>query len=163
MGRPEITIPSAPFVYGGDPELLCRECQLPCRLDHMSVDCLRRLFLQGLLQCTYLVHGYCFLTEPPGCVFDNGGVHDTYWLNALKQYFHNVEDIESKDPDFVRYVEELKTLIDNSIATRQVSLCRYIEEYYNRLMESGGGMSEEMMERLDEAYIALLGGTSRKR
>jgi hypothetical protein len=60
-------------------------------------------------------------------------------------------------------VEELKRLIDSSIESRQVSLCRYLEEYYNRVMEIGGGMSEEMMERLDEAYIALLGGTTRKR
>ncbi|UCH84858.1 MAG: hypothetical protein JSW50_03985, partial [Candidatus Latescibacterota bacterium] len=117
----------------------------------------------GMVQCTYLVHGYCFLTEHPGCIFDNGGSHDTYWLNALNQYFHNVEDVESEDPDFVRYVEELKILIDSNIATHQVQLCRYIEEHYNRVMETGGGMSEEIMERLDEAYIALLGGTSRKR
>jgi hypothetical protein len=163
MGRPEIVIPAAPYVYGGAPETLCRECQLPCRLADMGVDCLRRFFLQGYLHCTYLVHGYCFLIEKPGCVFDNGGNHDTYWMNALNQYFHNVEDVESKDPNFVRYMDELKMLIDNSIQSRQVSLCRYLEEYYNRALETGGGMSEEMMERLDEAYIALLGGTSRKR
>jgi len=163
MGRPEIKIPTAPFVYGGDPETLCRECQLPCRLDEMSIDCLRRLFLQGFLQCTYLVHGYCFLIDEAGCVFDNGGAHDSYWMRSLNQYFHNVEDVKGEDPNFVRYVDELKRLIDNSIDTRQVSLCRYVEEYYNRVMETGGGMSEEMMERLDEAYITLLSGTTRKR
>ncbi len=163
MGRPEIIKPAAPFIYGGEAEPLCRECQLPCRLDETSVDCLRRMFLQGFLQCTYLVHGYCFLIDEPGCVFDNGGMHEKYWMNLLNQYFHNVGDAASKDPNFVRNAAELKRLIDDSIQRRQVSLCRYLEEYYNRVMETGGGMSEETMERLDEAYIALLGGTSRKR
>lgn len=163
MGRPEIIIPPAPYVYGGELEPLCRECGLPCRLEEMGVDCLRRFFAQGYLQCTYLVHGYCFLVEESGCVFDNGGAHDTYWMNLLNLYFHNVRGVQPNDPDFVRNVEELKRLIDDSIQTRQVSLCRYLEEHYNRVMETGGGMSEEMMERLDEAYIALLGGTLRKR
>ena len=163
MGRPEIKVPKHAFVYGGDAEPLCRECQLPCTMDETSVDCYRRFFLQGLLQCTYFVHGYCFLTENPGCVFDNGGDHDTYWMNLLNQYFHNVEDVEQKDPDFVQRVEELKSLIADHIENRQVSLCRYLEEMYNRVMETGGGMSEEMMEKLDEAYIALLSGTSRKK
>lgn len=163
MGSPEIKVPDPPFLYGGEAESLCRDCQLPCRLDETSVDCFRRFFLQGFLQCTYFVHGYCFLVEKPGCVFDNGGLHDAYWMNLLNQYFHNVRDIESKDPDFVQRVEELKRLIDDQIESRRVSICRYLEEYYNRVMETGGGMSEEMMERLDEAYIALLGGTSRKR
>ncbi|UCG51547.1 MAG: hypothetical protein JSW58_15390 [Candidatus Latescibacterota bacterium] len=162
MGRPEIKVPDMPFAYGGDPETLCRECQLPCKLDETSVDCFRRFFLQGLLQCTYFVHGYCFLVEKPGCVFDNGGEHDTYWMNLLNQYFHNVKDIESNDPDFVKRVEELKRLIADQLGSRQMALCRYLEELYNRIMETGGGMSEEMMERLDEAYIALLGGTPRK-
>jgi hypothetical protein len=162
MGRPEIEVPDAPFVYGGEAETLCRECQLPCKLMKTSTDCFRRFFLQGLLQCTYFVHGYCFLEKEKGCVFDNGGKHDVYWMNLLNQYFHNVKDIESKDPDFVKRVEQLKALIDQHIASRQVSLCRYIEEYYNRVMETGGGASEEMMDKLDQAYIALLSGTSRK-
>ena len=71
MGRPEIRVPQRRFVYGGEAETLCRECQLPCRLDETSVDCFRRFFLQGLLQCTYFVHGYCFLVDKAGCVFDN--------------------------------------------------------------------------------------------
>jgi hypothetical protein len=162
MGRPEIKVPDYAFVYGGDAEALCRECQLPCKLDETSIDCFRRFFLQGYLQCTYFVKGYCFLTDKKGCVFDNGGEHDTYWMNLLNQYFHNVKDVEAKDPDFVKRVDELKQLIKEQIENRQVSLCRYLEEYYNRVMETGGGMSEEMMEALDEAYIALLDGTSRK-
>ena len=84
-------------------------------------------------------------------------------MNLLNQYFHNVEDVEDKDPDFVKRVKELKSLISGHIESRQVSLCRYLEEIYNRIMETGGGMSEEMMEKLDEAYMALLGGTSRKK
>lgn len=163
MGRPEIEVPQLPFVYGGDEELLCRECQLPCQLDVTSIDCFRRFFLQGMLQCTYFVHGYCFLVEKDGCVFDNNGEHDTYWMNLLNQYFHNVKDIEDKDPDFVQRVEELKQLINDQIETNQVSLCRYLEEIYNRAMETGGGLSEEMMDKLDEAFIAQLGGTPRKR
>ena len=163
MGRPEIKVPPYPFVYGGDAEQLCRECQLPCHLDETSVDCFRRFFLQGYLQCTYFVHGYCFLQDAPGCVFDNGGQHDTYWMTALNQYFHNVKDIDLKDPDFVKHVDQLKDIIDQQIADRQVALCRYIEEFYNRILETGGGMGEEMMERLDEAYISQLAGTSRKR
>ena len=162
MGRPEIEIPEPPFLYGGDAEGLCRECQLPCQFDKTPVDCFRRFFLQGFFQCTYFVHGYCFLVEQDGCVFDNGGKHDTYWMNLLNQYFHNVTDIESKDPDFVKNVEGLNRLIEEQIANQQVSLCRYLEEQYNRTMESGGGLSEEMMEGLDDAYIALLTGTPRK-
>jgi hypothetical protein len=162
MGRPEIEVPEVPFAYGGDAETLCRECRLPCTLNRTSTDCLRRFFLQGFLQCTYFVHGYCFLVKEDGCVFDNGGKHDVYWMNLLNQYFHNVKDMETKDPNFVKRVEQLKGLIDDHIANRQVSLCRYVEEYYNRCMETGGGLSEEIMETLDQAYIALLDGTPRK-
>jgi hypothetical protein len=162
MGRPEIKVPEFPFVYGGDVESFCRECQLPCQLDKTSVDCARRFFLQGYIQCTYFVRGYCFLVEEDGCVFDNGGKHDNYWRSLLNQYFHNVNDVESRDPDFVRHVEELKRLIDEQIQNRQVSLCRYLEEVYNRAMETGGGLSEEMMDALDEGYISLLAGTTRK-
>ncbi|NIM19498.1 MAG: hypothetical protein GTO51_03855 [Candidatus Latescibacteria bacterium] len=163
MGRPEIKVPSLPFVYGGEAEMLCRECQLPCKLDVMSIDCYRRFFLQGMLQCTYFIYGYCFLVEKPGCVFDNGGQHEDYWLRLLNDYFHNVKNVEETDPDFARNSEELKKLVFTQIENRQVSLCRYIEETYNRVMETGGGLSEEMMEKLDEAYLALLGGTSRKK
>jgi hypothetical protein len=162
MGRPEIEIPDYRFVYGGQAEELCRDCQLPCQLDVTSVDCYRRFFLQGLLQCTYFVNGYCFLVDKAGCVFDNGGEHETYWMNLLNQYFHNVKDVEEKDPEFVKRAEELKGLIAEQIENRQVSLCRYLEEIYNRAMETGGGLSEEMMDKLDEAYIALLSGTPRK-
>lgn len=127
------------------------------------MDCLRRFFLQGLLQCTYFVHGYCFLIDEPGCVFDNGGEHDAYWMNLLNQYYHNVGDVETTDPDFIKRAGELKRLVDDQILSRRVSLCRYLEEFYNRVMETGGGMSEEMMERLDDAYMSLLSGTSRKK
>ena len=163
MGRPEIEVPEAPYVYGGVLEPLCRECQLPCQLEVTSVDCFRRFFLQGMLQCTYLVYGYCFLIDKPGCVFDNGGDHDTYWMNLLNEYFHNVTRQEESDPEFVQRREELRKLVFEQIDNRQVSLCRYFEEYYNRLMEDGGGMSEEIMVKLDDAYLALLAGTTRKR
>ena len=163
MGRPEIEVPEAPYVYGGNNETLCRECQLPCQLDVTSVDCFRRFFLQGMLQCTYLIYGYCFLIDKSGCVFDNAGDHDTYWMNLLNEYFHNVTHREESNPEFVRRAEELKRLVFEQIDNRQVSLCRYFEEYYNRLMEDGGGMGEEVMEKLDEAYLSLLSGTTRKR
>ena len=163
MGRPEIKVPKFSFVYGGEAEPLCRECQLPCKLDTTSVDCYRRFFLQGMLQCTYFVFGYCFLVDEPGCVFDNGGKHDTYWMNVLNQYFHCVTDISDRDPNFKLNAEELRKLIDKQIGDRQVSLCRYLEEIYDRVMETGGGLNEEIMDALDEAYIALLGGTSRKK
>jgi len=116
-----------------------------------------------MLQCTYFVYGYCFLVDRPGCVFDNGGDHDTYWHGLLSDYFHNVGDREESDPDFARNSEELKRLVFEQIKDRQVSLCRYFEEVYHRIMEEGGGLSEEMMEHLDEAYLALLAGTTRKR
>ena len=163
MGRTEIEVPEAPYAYGGDKVGLCRECQLPCTLNVTSPDCFRRFFLQGMLECTYFVRGYCFLNTEPGCVFDNGGHHEDYWLNLLNDYFHNVKDRKETDPDFVRNAVELKKLVSQQIEDRQVQLCRYFEEYYNRIMEEGGGVSEEIMEKLDEAYLALLAGTTRKR
>jgi len=162
MGRPEIKIPEAPYVYGGDRTGLCRECQLPCRLDETAPDCFRRFFLQGMLSCTYFVFGYCFL-DRPGCVFDNGGDHDRYWLNLLHDYFHNVAGREESEPDFAHRREQLMRLVREQIDNRQISLCRYFEEVYHRALENGGGMSEDVMGRLDEAYLALLAGTSRKR
>jgi hypothetical protein len=162
MGRPEIRVPGAPYVYGGDKVRLCRDCQLPCRLEETSPDCFRRFFLQGMLQCTYFVFGYCFLADRSGCVFDNGGDHDTYWMNLLNDYFHNVARREESDPDFVRRRRELVELVNDQITNRQVPLCRYFEEVYNRILEDGGGMSEDMMSRLDDAYLSLLSGTTRK-
>lgn len=162
MGRPDIKVPEAPYVYGGEKEQLCRECRLPCQHDVTSVDCFRRFFLQGMLQCTYLVYGYCFLIDRPGCVMDNGGDHDTYWLHLLNDYFHNVRGRDETDPDFSRRAEEVRALVRERIENREVSLCRYVEEYYNRVMEDGGGHSEDVMEQLDEAYLALLRGTRRK-
>ncbi len=115
-----------------------------------------------MLHCTYFVYGYCFLVDEPGCVMDNGGKHDTYWLNLLNDYFHNVRDREDTDPDFALHSEELKSLVFEWINNRQVSLCRYVEEYYDKVMENGGGLSEEVMDKLDDAYLALLRGTKRK-
>jgi hypothetical protein len=161
MGRPEIKIPAAPYVFGSDREHLCRECQLPCQFDETSVDCFRRFFLQGMVQCTYNVYGYCFL-DRPGCVFDNGGEFDRYWLGLLRQYFHNVDGRKESDEAFVRHREEVTRLVDEQISNRQVPLCRYFEEYYNRLLEDGGGLSEDVMSRFDEAYLSLLSGTTRK-
>jgi hypothetical protein len=163
MGRPDIEVPEAPYAYGGNKVELCRDCQLPCKLKVTSPDCFRRFSLQGMLECSYFVYGYCFLNTEPGCVFDNGGHHEDYWLNLLNDYFHNVKNREESDPDFVKNADELKKLVSQQIQDRQVQLCRYIEEYYNRIMEEGGGLSEDIMERLDEAYLALLSGTSRKR
>ena len=163
MGRVDIEVPHVPYMYGGAQEQLCRECRLPCALEVTSVDCVRRFFLQGMLHCTYLVYGYCFLNEVNGCVLDNGGEHEAYWMKLLNEYFHNVMNREETEPDFVRRSEELKKLVFDQIDDRQVPLCRYFEEYYHRIMEDGGGMSEAMMEKLDEAYLSLLAGTSRKR
>jgi hypothetical protein len=163
MGRPEIEVPEAPYTYGGDKERLCRDCRLPCRLDVTSPDCFRRFFLQGMLHCTYFVYGYCFLVDRPGCVFDNGGEHDTYWLQLLKEYFHNVTGRKEDEADFARRRAELIHLVSEQIESRQVSLCRYFEEFYHKVLEDGGGASEDVMTRLDDAYLALLSGTSRKR
>lgn len=163
MGRPEIKIPPAPYVYGADNELLCRECRLPCKLDETSVDCFRRFFLQGMLHCTYFVYGYCFLMEQSGCVFDNGGEYESYWLNLLNDYFHNVRQRSESDADFARNAETVRALAREQIESRRVPLCRYFEEVYNRAMEDGGGLSEDVIEKLDEAYLALLSGTTRKR
>jgi hypothetical protein len=116
-----------------------------------------------MLQCTYFVYGYCFLVDRPGCVFDNGGDHDQYWLQLLNDYFHNVAGRAEDDPDFVRRRAELIHLVAEQIDSRQVSLCRYFEEFYHRMLEDGGGSSEDVMARLDDAYLALLRGTSRKR
>ena len=162
MGRPEIEVPEAPYSYGGDKVRLCRDCRLPCHLDVTSPDCFRRFFLQGMLQCTYLVYGYCFL-DKAGCVFDNGGEHDGYWLGLLNEYFHNVMGREEDDAEFARHRDEVSRLVEEHIDGRQVSLCRYFEEFYNRLLEDGGGLSEDVMGRFDEAYLSLLSGTSRKR
>jgi len=141
VGRPEIKVPPAPYVYGGDTTRLCRDCQLPCRLDETSPDCFRRFVLQGMLQCTYFVYGYCFL-DRPGCVFDNGGDHDSYWVSVLKDYFHNATAREESDANFVERREQLLQLVREHIEQRQVSLCRYLEEVYHRALEDGGGLSE---------------------
>lgn len=98
-----------------------------------------------------------------GCVFDNGGEHDTYWLGLLNDYFHNVGDRKESEEDFARNVESLHKLIDEQIESRQVTLCRYFEEAYNRMMEDGGGLSQDVMDKLDEAYLSLLSGMTRKR
>jgi len=150
-----------PFTFGADPEVLCEECQLPCTMEQMNIDCHRRLFLQGMLNCSYFVYGYCFLIDIPGCVFDNGGKHDTYWLNLLNGYFHNIEGRDSEE-DFEKNAEEVRKLIDDQITRQNVYLCRYLEEYYNQIMNTGGGLSEEMLGKLDEAYLLLLKGISRK-
>lgn len=150
-----------PFVFGADIEYLCEECELPCRLDTINLACHRRFFLRGLAHCSYFVHGYCFLTEQPGCVFDNGGRHESYWLNLLNEYFHNVNQREM-DEEFLKSREQVFRLIEEQIERNSVFLCRYLEEYYNRIMEIGGGISEDMLLRLDEAYLSLLRGIRRK-
>ena len=162
VGRRAIQIPPSPYVYGGDVAALCRDCQLPCQLDRTSPDCLRRFFLQGMLPCTYFVYGYCFL-ERPGCVFDNGGDHDRYWVSVLNDYFHNVAARSGSEPDFAARRAQLLRLVEEHIEDRQVSLCRYLDEVYQHALEDGGGLSEDVMGRLDEAYLSLLAGTSRKR
>jgi len=151
-----------PFTFGADPEVLCEECHLPCSMEEMNLTCHRRFFLQGMLQCSYFVNGYCFLIDVPGCVFDNGGKHDTYWLNLLNGYFHNIEGKEGEE-DFEKNAEEVAKLIEDQIERQNVFLCRYIEEYYNQIMGTGGGLSEEMLGKLDEAYLLLLKGIDRKK
>jgi hypothetical protein len=110
---------------------------------------------------SYFVYGYCFLTEQPGCVFDNGGKHETYWLNLLNDYFHNVYQKEMND-QYLQGREQVLKLVEEQIERSNVYLCRYVEEYYNRIMEIGGGLSEDMLVRLDEAYLSLLRGIKRK-
>ena len=149
-----------PFTIGGDPEAFCGECKLPCNLEEMSVDCHRRFFLHGLTNCSYFVYGYCFLIDQPGCVFDNGGRHDEYWLHLLNAYFHRTEN--DAEPEFAARRAEVLRLVDAQLDGRSIYLCRYIEEYYQQIMGTGGGLSEEMQSRLDEAYLSLLRGISRK-
>ncbi len=150
-----------PFTFGGDPEAFCEECRLPCQLVEMNIDCHRRLFLQGMVRCSYFVYGYCFLIDQPGCVFDNGGRHDIYWLQLLNDYFHNVTGA-AEDDSFRSHRTQVEKLVLDQIAQQNVFLCRYLEEHYHRVMETGGGLSEEMLSRLDEAYLSLLKGISRK-
>ena len=151
----------APFTFGGDPAAFCEECRLPCHLDEMQVDCHRRFFLQGLVNCSYFVYGHCFLVDEPGCVFDNGGKHDSYWLQLLNTWFHNASGVP-EDGEFLRRRGEVEALIEEQITRQNVFLCRYLEEYYNRVMETGGGLGEKMLSRLDDAYLSLLRGISRK-
>ena len=150
-----------PFTFGGDPGAFCAECQLPCNLEQMNIDCHRRLFLQGMINCSYFVFGHCFLIDVPGCVFDNGGRHDKYWLQLLNDYFHNVSRTK-EDENFLAQREEVLRLVSDQIERQNVYFCRYLEEYYNQIMQTGGGLSEEMLDKLDEAYLDLLRGISRK-
>jgi hypothetical protein len=150
-----------PFTFGGDPEVFCEECQLPCGLAEMNIDCHRRLFLRGMVRCSYFIHGYCFLIDQPGCVFDNNGLHDTYWLHLLNDYFHNVSGLP-EDERFHAHRAEVERLVSDQIERQGVYLCRYLEEYYHQAMETGGGLSEEMLSQLDDAYLSLLKGISRK-
>jgi hypothetical protein len=101
------------------------------------------------------------LIDEPGCVFDNGGRHDKYWLQLLNDFFHNVPRRE-EDEEFLKQREEVLKLVDDQIVRQNVYFCRYLEEYYNQIMQTGGGLGEEMMEKLDEAYLDLLRGISRK-
>ncbi len=150
-----------PFVFGGDAEAFCDECQLPCNLDEINIDCHRRFFLAGDIKCSYFVYGYCFLIGETGCVFDNGGRHDNYWLQILNKYFHNIEELDEEE-EFKKHKEEALQLIEDQIKNQNVFLCRYIEEYYNRIMEMGGGLSDEMLSKLDNVYLSLLKGIKRK-
>jgi len=150
-----------PFAFGGDPEAFCAECRLPCSMEEMSIDCHRRFFLHGMMNCSYFVYGYCFLVDRPGCVFDNGGHHDEYWLQLLNDYFHAVPGAETAS-DFAKRRAEVLALVDDQIRNHNVYLCRYLEEFYNQVMGTGGGLAEEMLSKLDEAYLTLLRGISRK-
>lgn len=154
-------VAQAPFTFGGAPEAFCGECRLPCNMEEMTIDCHRRFFLHGQTNCSYFVYGYCFLVDQPGCVFDNGGRHDEYWLQLLNEYFHNAARKEESDEFLQRRGEVLK-LVAEQIESRAVYLCRYLEEYYGQIMGTGGGLSEEMLSRLDEAYLSLLRGITRK-
>jgi hypothetical protein len=155
------SVTRATFTFGGDPEAFCAECQLPCNLEEMSIDCHRRFFLHGMTNCSYFVYGYCFLVDQPGCVFDNGARHDEYWLHLLNEYLHNASRRE-EDDEFRKRQEEVLKLVASQIENHTVYLCRYLEEYYNQIMGTGGGLSEDMMSRLDEAYLSLLRGITRK-
>ncbi len=117
--------------------------------------------MHGLINCSYFVHGYCFLIDRPGCVFDNGGRHDEYWLHLLNEYFHNVSG-RAEDAAFAKHRAEVLRLIEEQMRASGVHLCRYLEEYYGQIMGAGGGLSDEMLSRLDEAYLSLLKGITRK-
>ena len=96
----------------------------------------------------------------PGGVWDfiQHDVEGNVWCTGPGGIF--VHDPAGK----VLFAERIRrTLAGEQIEDRQVSLCRYLEEIYHRALEDGGGLSEDVMSRLDDAYLALLAGTSRKR
>ena len=65
-------------------------------------------------------------------------------------------DGEEEDEKYIKSAQEARKLIDEQIERNNVFLCRYIEEYYNQVMETGGGLSDEMISALDEAYLMML-------
>jgi hypothetical protein len=82
-------------------------------------------------------------------------------MQLLGEYFHNVNNRE-EDEEYLRNHREVLKLIENEIERQDVFLCRYIEQYYAQVLETGGGLSEDMLSKLDDVYLSLLRGISRK-
>lgn len=136
-------------------------CALPCGFAACGETCHRRHFLQGLLHCSYFYKGYCFLIDVPGCAFDNGGRTEEFWLGLLRDYVYNLKS-QPDDESFAKARAQSVRYLEEQIEGRNVFLCRYFEEKYNAILESGGGASEEESRALDRAYEALMSGARRK-
>ncbi|MHB8079104.1 MAG: hypothetical protein ACYDIE_07605 [Candidatus Krumholzibacteriia bacterium] len=161
MPRPTQPPRSTGFIHGARPEDLCEECELPCGFAACGVTCHRRHFLAGLLRCSYLYRGYCFLVDVPGCAFDNGGRTESQWLPLLNSWLHSrTRADESEDFRLARLRTE--EYLNEQIEAQNVFLCRYLEEVYNLALSSGGSFVEEELTHLESGLLKLLSGTSRK-
>jgi hypothetical protein len=165
VGAP-VTKPTKPpvnthFIHGPRPEELCDICALPCGFTACGETCHRRHFLQGMLYCSYFFRGYCFLIDVPGCAFDNGGRTEEYWRGLLRDYVYNVTG-RDEDETFQRARAQAIRYLEEQIEQKNVFLCRYFEEQYSQVLQSGGSASEEELMHLDRAYEALMSGGKRK-
>ncbi len=149
------------FICGADPRALCEVCELPCGFEACGTTCHRRHFLAGLLNCSYLYRGCCFLVDVPGCAFDNGGRTEGHWLPLMNAYLHNRErSAESEDFRLAR--QRTEEYLNEQIEAQNVYLCRYVEEIYNLALASGGSLAADELEHLETALLRLLAGAARK-
>lgn len=161
MAKPELPPTHTDFIWGARPEDLCEICELPCGFSACGPTCHRRHFLAGLLNCSYLYRGYCFLVDVPGCAFDNRGQTETHWLPLLNSYLHNkARSAESADYRLAR--QRTEEYLNEQIEAQNVYLCRYLEEVYNLALASGGSLAEEDLAQLEAAILKLLSGMPRK-
>ncbi len=161
MSKPQLPPRHTDFIWGARPEDLCEVCELPCGFDACGATCHRRHFLAGLLNCSYLHHGHCFLVDVPGCAFDNGGQTEGHWLPLLNSYLHN-KSRETESADYLKARQRSEEYLQEQIEAENVYLCRYLEEVYNLALASGGSLAEEELAHLEAAILKLLSGAPRK-